>query len=84
MDLFNLSLTKSEAIEIFSERGDLIYLGSAKDDSIKDTTANGYNPVCPIGYTDCVYDPAYIQYHYPDWYKDLYGKEYYCYDDEDK
>ena len=32
-----------------------------------------YEPVCPVGYTDCVIDPAYIACHYPDWYKDLYG-----------
>lgn len=57
-----------------------------------------YSPVCPQGYKDCVCDPAYIKYHHPKWYKDLYGdltpeeaaKEHcsvddeYCYDDEDK
>lgn len=32
-----------------------------------------YTPVCPRGYTDCVRDPAYIQYHYPEWYAELYG-----------
>ena len=32
-----------------------------------------YVPVCPRGYADCVYDPAYIHFHYPDWYKKLYG-----------
>lgn len=32
-----------------------------------------YKPVCPRGYDDCVRDPAYIQYHYPDWYAELYG-----------
>ena len=32
-----------------------------------------YMPTCPRGYTDCVYDPAYIHFHYPDWYKKLYG-----------
>ena len=32
-----------------------------------------YIPVCPRGYLDCVYDPAYIHFHYPDWYKELYG-----------
>ena len=32
-----------------------------------------YVPVCPRGYTDCIYDPAYIHFHYPDWYKELYG-----------
>ena len=32
-----------------------------------------YEPVCPFGYTDCINDPAYIKYHYPDWYDDLYG-----------
>ena len=32
-----------------------------------------YIPTCPRGYIDCVYDPAYIKYHHPDWYKELYG-----------
>lgn len=32
-----------------------------------------YKPVCPRGYVDCVWDPAYIKFHYPDWYKKLYG-----------
>ena len=32
-----------------------------------------YEPVCPRGYEDCVSDPAYIKYHYPNWYKELYG-----------
>ena len=32
-----------------------------------------YVPTCPRGYTDCVSDPAYIYFHYPDWYKELYG-----------
>ena len=32
-----------------------------------------YLPVCPRGYASCVYDPAYIQYHHPEWYKELYG-----------
>ena len=33
----------------------------------------GYTPVCPRGYLDCVYDPAYIRFHYPEWYATLYG-----------
>ena len=32
-----------------------------------------YKPVCPYGATDCVCDPAYIKYHCPDWYEELYG-----------
>lgn len=32
-----------------------------------------YIPTCPRGYSDCVNDPAYIKYTYPDWYKKLYG-----------
>ena len=32
-----------------------------------------YIPVCPRGYTDCVGDPAYIKFNYPDWYEELYG-----------
>ena len=33
-----------------------------------------YKPVCPRGYDDCVWDPAYIKFHSPNWYKDLYGE----------
>ena len=57
-----------------------------------------YKPTCPQGYDDCVCDPAYIHYYYPEWYKKLYGDltpeeaskqrcdpdDEYCYDDEDK
>ena len=32
-----------------------------------------YKPVCPQGFLNCVRDPAYIQYHYPEWYKEMYG-----------
>lgn len=57
-----------------------------------------YEPTCPQGFDDCVYDPAYIKHYCPDWYKDLYDDltpeeasrlhcnidDEYCYDDEDK
>lgn len=57
-----------------------------------------YVPTCPQGWEDCVYDPAYIKYFHPEWYKTLYGdmtpeeaamkhcnpNEENCYDDEDK
>lgn len=32
-----------------------------------------YKPLCPIGCTDCVNDPAYIYAEEPEWYKELYG-----------
>ena len=32
-----------------------------------------YKPTCPRGYTDCVYDPAYIKSVDAEWYKELYG-----------
>lgn len=32
-----------------------------------------YKPLCPYGYMDCVWDPAYIYNTYPNWYKKLYG-----------
>ena len=32
-----------------------------------------YKPLCPIGCTDCVHDPAYIYAEEPEWYKELYG-----------
>ena len=32
-----------------------------------------YKPVCPRKYVDCIRDPAYIKYHYPEWYEKLYG-----------
>lgn len=59
----------------------------------------GYEPTCPRGYNDCVYDPAYIKYNHPERYAELYGdktpeevsngicqtlEEYYCYRNEDK
>ena len=31
-----------------------------------------YIPVCPRGYVDCVYDPGYIKFFHPEWYKELY------------
>lgn len=31
-----------------------------------------YKPICPKGYTDCINDPAYIKYYYPDWYTEMY------------
>ena len=58
-----------------------------------------YIPTCPRGYDDCVHDPAYIKYHHPERYAELYGdktpeevsngicqtlEEYYCYNNEDK
>ena len=57
-----------------------------------------YNPTCPLGYDDCIGDPAYIKYHYPEWYEKLYGnktpeeaaeedcskRDTCCYDNEDK
>lgn len=32
-----------------------------------------YKPTCPRGYTDCIYDPAYIKFVHPEWYEELYG-----------
>lgn len=32
-----------------------------------------YKPTCPLGYSDCINDPAYIKYWYPTWYKELYS-----------
>lgn len=58
---------------------------------------NEYEPTCKFGYEDCICDPAYIKYVYPEWYTELYGDVtpgevddcYDCdngsrYDDEDK
>ena len=50
-----------------------------------------YMPTCPHGCEDCVYDPAYIKTHYPEWYESL-GRPTTCencpngerYDNEDK
>lgn len=50
-----------------------------------------YTPTCPHGCEDCVYDPAYIKAHHPEWYESL-GCPTTCencpagerYDDEDK
>lgn len=60
--------------------------------------ATKYEPTCPQGFSDCVYDPAYIKCYHPQYYKRLYGEltpeevskkrciadDAYCYDDEDK
>ena len=35
--------------------------------------AKDYTPTCPRGYDDCVWDPAYIKHHYPDWFAKLWG-----------
>ena len=32
-----------------------------------------YKAVCPYGYTDCINDPGYIKWYYPNCYKELYG-----------
>lgn len=32
-----------------------------------------FEPTCRLGYDNCISDPAYIKFHYPDWYRDLYG-----------
>ena len=32
-----------------------------------------YIPTCPRGYTDCIYDPAYIYHYSNEWYHELYG-----------
>lgn len=59
-----------------------------------------YKPVCPFGYIDCIYDPAYCLWSDSSYYKELYGdiapeeaikiccccecRDGNCYDDEDK
>lgn len=57
-----------------------------------------YKPTCPQGFSDCIYDPAYIKCYHPKFYEKLYGEltpeeaskescsadNEYCYDDEDK
>lgn len=35
----------------------------------------GYIPTCPRGYSDCVYDPAYIKHCNSSWYKELFGTQ---------
>ena len=32
-----------------------------------------YIPACPFGYMDCVYDPAYIKFYHPEYYKKEFG-----------
>lgn len=32
-----------------------------------------YVPACPLGYRDCISDPAYIKCYHSEWYKELYG-----------
>ena len=57
----------------------LVLMNDIKDyvkrlkDSPVETLPLDYTPVCPKGYTDCIWDPAYIQFNHPKWYKELYG-----------
>ena len=44
-----------------------------EEEKTREVAGKKYIPVCPRGYDDCVWDPAYIQCFYPDWYKELYG-----------
>lgn len=60
------------------------------------TVTQPYKPTCVLGYTDCIYDPAYIRAHHRDWWIELgmptscshtsEMEEGWCraYDDEDK
>lgn len=34
-----------------------------------------YTPTCPYGYTDCIWDPAYIHCYHSDWYREIYGNK---------
>lgn len=34
-----------------------------------------YKPICPIGMTDCVCDPAYIKCMHPEWYREMWRDE---------
>lgn len=43
------------------------------DDVPTQSLYQSYISTCPIGYTNCVSDPAYIKYNYSEWYKELYG-----------
>lgn len=61
------------------------------DDVMEECQEDEYTPSCPHGFVDCVCDPAYIRYYYPDWWVEL-GMPIKCtdceggerYDDEDK
>ena len=33
---------------------------------------------CKYGCTDCIYDPGYIWFYYPEWYAKLYGNKPYA------
>jgi hypothetical protein len=57
--------------EVAREVFDLIRTQPKREPTVEEI--RGYKPVCPRGYTDCVYDPAYIKHHHPEWYADLYG-----------
>ena len=43
------------------------------DKSNNEADKSEYKPLCPLGMNDCVCDPSYIYYHYPEWFKELYG-----------
>lgn len=40
----------------------------------KQSLYTDYIPVCPLGYGDCIYDPAYLKRNYPDYYKEEFGE----------
>lgn len=71
-----VKLIRGEEIEHTNSDGTILYF-MAKEHFAKLAECEGaeepYKPVCPRGYTDCVCDPAYIKYHHPEWYKEMYG-----------
>ena len=78
---------KIESDTVFNEVSDYMW----RNYCVPQVYQPRYTPTCPHGYEDCVYDPAYIKTHYPEWYEDL-GCPTTCencpagerYDDEDK
>lgn len=102
--LVSIGIVK-RALEKYAGKNQIVFIMDFIEQETKERPAymheaeTAYTPTCPRGYTDCICDPAYIKYNYPEWYAELYGdmspeeaaedcrqrdEDYYCYDDEDK
>lgn len=97
--LYRKSLSIEEFIERSKELATVYHIVKDNNEPCYLKQVETYTPVCPLGHTDCISDPAYIRYRNPEWYNILYGNlppelavidscpasEYdRCYDDEDK
>lgn len=68
---------RAKAVAYFRELAPdapLFAIETAADKFVKmRTPKQEYTPTCPRGYADCVWDPAYIKHHHPEWFARLWG-----------